>query len=476
EQGFVNDTSKLRIVVQLERWYLDENGEEQKIDDLFEPITLYGDQTTYKGKGYPDSYEETSDPAHGDKWSAKFSELPKKGQVNGKTVVYIYKIAETRAYLTDTIDSNQNDLIKLGIINSSAEDGENSSTITNTFPKTSLDVEKKWMDKDGNLITPPVGITVTIQLQRRQRDLSGNYDYSGDIHPGEWSDYEDVAGKTLTLQGNEWTGSFSDLPVNGWHQDETTENKFSFLEYEYRVVESSVTINNEPVDKHYTTAVEMQDIGQTDKKAVITNTEVETESYEVTKIWKDTEDKNVSWVKDITIILHKKSDTETTYTYTVSEVTGDDGVKSYKATSSQEGAPIAVVSGNATEGYKIKWDKLDIGFEYWTTEEKVEGYKDPIYATEVSDNRYKDTDNAGNKLTKAENKGYIINRPEDAVSLPESGGFGTTSFYTIGLLLIAFAAGLYTYFNKKKLIAIRSDRRNSGTGRGKSRRRGGDGL
>lgn len=476
EQGFVNDTSNLRIVIQLERWYLDENGEEQKIDDLYDPITLFGDNTTYEDQEYPDSYEETSDPSHGNKWSAKFRELPKKGQVNGKTVEYIYKISETRAYLIDTIDSGQNDLIKLGIINSSVEDGDHSSTVTNTFPKTSLEVEKKWTNKDGETIVPPEGVTVTIQLQRRQRDLSSNYDYSGDFVPGEWSEYADVVGKTLTLQGNEWTGSFSDLPVNGWHKDETTENKFSFLEYEYRVVESSVTINNEPVDKHYTTAVEMQDIGQTDKKAVITNTEVKTESYEVTKIWKDTEDKNVSWVKDITIILHKKSDTETTYTYTVSEVTGDDGVKSYKATSSQEGAPIAVVSGNATEGYKIKWDKLDIGFEYWTTEEKVEGYKDPIYATEVSDNRYKDTDNAGNKLTKAENNGYIINRPEAAVSLPESGGFGTTPFYTIGLLLIAFAAGLYTYFNKKKLIAIRSDRRSSGTGRGKSRRRGGDGL
>ena len=63
-----------------------------------------------------------------------------------------------------------------------------------------------------------------------------------------------------------------------------------------------------------------------------------------------------------------------------------------------------------------------------------------------------------------------------SVALPETGGFGTAPFYTIGLLLIAFAAGLYTYFNKKKLIAIRSDRRSSGTGRGKSRRRGGDGL
>ena len=73
-------------------------------------------------------------------------------------------------------------------------------------------------------------------------------------------------------------------------------------------------------------------------------------------------------------------------------------------------------------------------------------------------------------------KGYIINKPEDAVVLPSTGGFGTTPFYTIGLLLIAFAAGLYTYLNRKNLIAIRSDCRINGTGHGNYRRGGGDDL
>ena len=199
--------------------------------------------------------------------------------------------------------------------------------------------------------------------------------------------------------------------------------------------------------------------------------------FEFTKIWKNAGNDNEQWPngKKITITLYSEPNSQvaefeldasggTTGDYTWTAIPNPDK-KTY--TFRIEGLPAVDASGNE--------------LVYYVKEKTVEGYKEPEYGisqTSTDDNGVTTT-NVVSKSTesdRAKDKQYITNRPKDAVSLPESGGFGTTPFYTIGLLLIAFAAGLYTYFNKKKLIAIRSDRRSSGTGRGKSRRRGGDGL
>lgn len=73
------------------------------------------------------------------------------------------------------------------------------------------------------------------------------------------------------------------------------------------------------------------------------------------------------------------------------------------------------------------------------------GYREPQYS------------NIGalNNTDGAYNNGTIINKPVESYELPESGGFGNTLLYTIGGLLIAFAAGMYTYFNRRNMIANR---------------------
>ena len=63
----------------------------------------------------------------------------------------------------------------------------------------------------------------------------------------------------------------------------------------------------------------------------------------------------------------------------------------------------------------------------------------------------------GVKLENAADKGYIINKPDDSVTLPESGGPGTVLFYGLGIAL-ASMAGLLLFIKKRNLRNL-SERR-----------------
>ena len=189
---------------------------------------------------------------------------------------------------------------------------------------------------------------------------------------------------------------------------------------------------------------------------------------EFEKIWKKNES-TIKWPENTSIEVTVQGGANT-YTY---EISRTDLVKDKKIDGKPDGAPQLTVKeateNDDTKTYIYKFEVNNLPYisdgSYKVTEKQVDKFKPPIYK-----NGQVDTPGG------AQDGGSIINIEVESYNLPESGGFGTTPFYTIGLLLIAFAAGLYTYFNKKKLIAIHSDRRSSGTGRGKSRRRGGDGL
>ena len=111
----------------------------------------------------------------------------------------------------------------------------------------------------------------------------------------------------------------------------------------------------------------------------------------------------------------------------------------------------------ATEQDKPDTYKFSLeGLDYYTTDEKEctyfvketeapEGFKLSYYKKD----NVTSTDSVGTG-------GTIVNKTEESYVLPTTGGFGTMPFYTIGLLLIAFAGGLFTYMNRKKLIPIRS--------------------
>ena len=276
----IDNRINLRVQAQLERWYVNEGGDIVKETDVGEPVTLYGDRSSFTGG--PDNYSETTSIAHGEKWSAKWTDLPKKGTVNGVTVDYIYRVVEKKVYPVDTIDPNANDLMKMNVYTSEtryavdAESGKHTTTTTNTFPVVNIDVEKKWQkDQDGTPVdaTPDEGVTVTVQLQRKERTISA--DRASD---GSWSDWADVSGKTLTLTSSNWNDRFEGLPVYGTRTEAGAPSGFAIVEYDYRVVETGVTINNEPSEKHYTTAIDVRNVGQNDKSVTITNTETEPQS------------------------------------------------------------------------------------------------------------------------------------------------------------------------------------------------------
>ena len=166
-------------------------------------------------------------------------------------------------------------------------------------------------------------------------------------------------------------------------------------------------------------------------------------TFVVTKIWKDSTDHNVEWANDIVIALRMESSGAGTHTYTYTISKNGTG---FIATPADNEAPIPVITGNANDGYSISWSNLDVSYTYSVTEETVDGYKDPAYATKSATTgdgaQFKFTDDSNNRLTSAGNKGYIINTPEDAVSLPSTGGSGTGMFYGIGIALLALAGAL----------------------------------
>lgn len=84
-----------------------------------------------------------------------------------------------------------------------------------------------------------------------------------------------------------------------------------------------------------------------------------------------------------------------------------------------------------------------VEYMYYVVEEKVSGYKDPSYG----DSSGMISVNAKN----AGNGGFIINTPEDAVELPETGGVGTTVFYILGALLVLGAGALLAAGRRRRV-------------------------
>lgn len=327
-----------------------------------------------------------------------------------------------------------------------------STTFTNKLTTTELSGKKVWsISGDETPANPILTLTRTVTTTAEggtettsEPEIVMNQDGNA-LQPDEW-----------TGTGKERTFKYKDLPAKDSNGNPYT---YSVVEYQFTVdgITYTVTQNADGTFTATPSDASAPEILVTQENNDISNTEVT--DFEVTKIWKDQSGQNVEWVKDITVILHKKSGSnETTYTYTVKEETSPGGAKTYTAASTDTDAPSAVVTGNARDGYTIKWSRLPIGFEYSATETKVDGYKDPIYAIKAtdSDDGFINTEN-GTVLTNAGNGRYIINKPDDAVTLPESGGPGTALFYGIGIALVAMAGLLL--FIKRRNIKNLSERR-----------------
>ena len=107
--------------------------------------------------------------------------------------------------------------------------------------------------------------------------------------------------------------------------------------------------------------------------------------------------------------------------------------------------------------YKITFTNLNYTSKYYVTESDLSGYKAPEYARKVATTSEGDqvitTDSSGKKMSYAEDGDYIINRSIDAVTLPNTGGFGTKIYYMLGLLVLVVAGfGIAVIGNKKKKV------------------------
>lgn len=328
-----------------------------------------------------------------------------------------------------------------------------STSFTNKLGTTELEGKKIWTISGEETPADPI-----LTLTRKVSTTDGN-------GTSTVSEAETVLGENGTSLQPEWTGTgkertfkYKDLPEKNADGNPYT---YSVVEYQFTVNGVTYTVVKQSDGSFIATPSDADApkfiVTQTDND--ISNTEVT--DFEVTKIWKDPANQNVAWVKDIEIILHKKSGSnETTYTYTVKEETSPTGVKTYSAASVDTSAPTAVVTGNAADGYTIKWSDLQIGYEYFATETRVDGYKEPIYAIKATDaGDFIDTE-SGTPLTNATDGRYIINKPNDAVALPSTGGPGTKLFYGMGIAFVVMA-GLLFFIKRKSIrsIADLSERR-----------------
>ena len=88
-----------------------------------------------------------------------------------------------------------------------------------------------------------------------------------------------------------------------------------------------------------------------------------------------------------------------------------------------------------------------VQYAYYAVEEKVTGYKDPLYG-----------DSNGTVAVNARyvsDGGAIINKPDDSVTLPDTGGPGTLLYSMLGVMLIAFAGTAYMILLRRRRASLK---------------------
>ena len=133
-------------------------------------------------------------------------------------------------------------------------------SITNSQDTRDIEVEKSWANADGT-DTWPAGVEVEIQLT---------------------ADGEEVEGKTLTLNAENPSDTFEDLPTHKNVNGTMTEIVYSVEELDVAGYSSSVGALN-------------------DGKITITNSQ-DTTSIEVSKTWENA-DGSTDWPEDVTVVV-----------------------------------------------------------------------------------------------------------------------------------------------------------------------------
>ena len=160
----------------------------------------------------------------------------------------------------------------------------------------------------------------------------------------------------------------------------------------------------------------------------ITNTE--TKAFEFTKIWKDMGNQTIPWPENLNIEITMNARTDES----------EKALADVKVTLDPLNLPQGWTVTTKDDKTTFHTTGLDAVTEngkeltYYVVESKINGYQDPSYAMQD-----------GNPIVnrkEARNGEQIINRPEEAVSLPSTGGFGTRIFSILGSILILGAGVL----------------------------------
>ena len=209
---------------------------------------------------------------------------------------------------------------------------------------------------------------------------------------------------------------------------------------------SSVTFqdqNGNPIRDESKTEPSTNPQAENVQKVEVTNT-YQTGDFTFTKEWHDMGDNvDLDWHGDITVLVQRKignGTSETVGKYTIHK--DDSGFTISKDETTPE-APDLVHD----TGFTFKISALPkngiIGnvtgeYVYFVTEETVSGYRNPEYSNPS-------VSSTGGETTwipspdYALNNGKIINRPENSVELPSTGGPGTTLLYLFGIMLTGLA-------------------------------------
>ncbi len=374
---------------------------------------VYPGQTTDDGEiseegGHYALYQITK----GDSWQTTFEDLPKVRTADGKTYYYAYYTKELPVEGYNTTYT-QNGETRTIVNRKSSPDGE----------YIDVGLTKKWLTGDDE--TPPAGASATFTLHQLKSDQATS--------DGTYT--ETSVTQTVKLPSK---GSWSTTIKNLIRKD--TEGYY----YKYYITEDSCS----PAGYTFTYTDDLgkdadHAITEDGKTVEVTNRDELTEAN-VTKLWKDQNSDNKEWdpnVDTITLHLTRMRGNEQDATFgnagVVDVIAASDEVRSITPTLEGVAGTVTLKTpGKPSDGYVVKLQGLEKYYDseheytYLFSEETVASYHDPVY-TEVSGTNSVD----GNVVS----GGSIINTPEGAYSLPESGGIGTTIFYLLGAGLVISA-------------------------------------
>lgn len=152
-------------------------------------------------------------------WNLTIENLPNSREIDGVKFNFSYYVVEDKIGNVSFAD-NHFDLGNNGFVMKS----ESGTSITNKYyPEKSLSISKTWAGDTG---TGDDVKSITVQVQRRP---SGSQD--------EWANYGDP--KTINK------GELTEYSLGSFPTAEYQSNSKSALEYEYRVIETKITLNND---------------------------------------------------------------------------------------------------------------------------------------------------------------------------------------------------------------------------------------